>query len=100
MATFELKFERYVQEAARVEIEAASLSDAMAKAAELDTAELHWYDECQVDGDRLFGVFDEEGEELAVVELDHLFCVPTWFSADLRCQWKPGEQSAGEGEAA
>lgn len=89
MKSFNLKFERYVQEAAWVKVKAKSLADAIAKAAEADRNNLDWEEECLVEGDRLFGVIEgriESGNWVAQVELNHLFGVPTWFSEDLIAQ--------------
>lgn len=98
--SFTLKFERYVQEAAWVEVKAHTLAQAMAMASELDSNELDWEEECPVDGVRLYGVFNKKREVLAKVDLSGLFGVPTWFDTDLRCQWTAQAPFIAAGEAA
>ena len=91
MKNFSLKFERYVQEAAWVNVKAISLAEAMAMAAQVDTDELDWEIEGTDPTDaRLYGVVEgriEKGNWVARVELEHVFGVPTWFSEDLCDQW-------------
>ena len=102
MATFKLKYERYVQEAAWVEVKADSLAEAMAMAWELDSDELDWEEECLVEGERLYGVVEgpiEEDNWVAKVNLEHVLGAITWFNEDLRQQWGDTEFEARQKRA-
>lgn len=98
MATFTLKFERYAQQVARVEIQATSLEQAIEQSRLLDTDELEWEEECPVDGERLYGVQDENDEWLAIVQLDRFCGIPTWFTEDLRYQAQASHKHPQSGE--
>jgi len=84
MNKYTLKFERYSQEVAFVNIKAKSLKDAIRKSCSIDIDDIDWEEESLVDGERLYGVQDENDEWKAIVQLSHLLGVPTWFNADLR----------------
>lgn len=91
MAKFIVRFERYRQEAASIEVEAEDLDSALAYAAALDEdehrADFCWEDEDEVTRRRIFGVEDaESGYWLAQVRMP--VYGPTWFSVCLANQWK------------
>ena len=84
---YSLKFERYAQEAAFVEVEAKNLDEAIMRSKLIDTDELDWeIEDTDPTTPRLYGVQDEEETWVAVVDLSEVLGVPCWTDEDLRRQ--------------
>ena len=94
--SFTLKFERYAQEVAWVEVEADNLDQAMVEAKQIDARDLDWeIEDTDPTYPRLYGIKDEEQEWVATVDLKPLLGIPTWFSEDLRDEWTVDGSGSG-----
>lgn len=106
MAKFIVRFERYCQEVANIEVEAEDLDSALAHAAALDEDEhpddFYWDDDGSVTSRRIYGVQDAERKEwLAQVRLP--VYGPSWTSVCLADQWEnrgqPYDETAARASA-